>query len=717
MRRSIAFNRQKGRSSLGLDPTDGTHNFNLWETKELLARSVLSWLSVLTLLPGTTVAQSIEESEPPPAIAPKISQVLPANLAGAILFDTTGTWSDLERFNPLPFEISGPGGIPFLPLETDFNSDIQPWVGKWAATVLLPARDPYGLDRTDLEASLLTLVSASDTVAMNAYLEKLETLRGAPPVEREFEGVKIWEWEADEFSEPEFLTPEPNPLPGLPEDMGMKGAIVGLTKALPAALSDAFSKRFEGNIFDRLAQAKPKPRIQPQPPIPGSPPNSEFEEPPALEPLPEPFPEPSEFPPFPIPRPGLAIAVLPDGYLAASTNAAALEQLIALQADLVPLADNPQFQKTFEHPEFDRSLVSLYGNLKQLSQLAATLNFTDFPPIPNEPETVNFLTAVLDPIAKEYTTIHSWGWGDLNGLRTQSVAYYRNPNPSRATVAPVGGTQIASQIPGASYLSVNSFNLARYWQRILDTTATEPEFQEGLDEIRRLVRENLNLDLESELISLFDGEYAFFLFPTQQGLFPFFNPGLDLGLGITIETSNRPGMEQLLSQIETWIETSGEDSVDITTAEVEGMTATSLNTVLPDGQSISQVAYSWNDTNTLTLSTGIGPLAELLPQPYGTLDESYTFQTAIEPFPIPNDGYFFLNMGSLLSFLNNFFSPGMVASPDDADWIRIAMGAFRSLSVSSFSTPELEQADFYLVLSPATEKIDLGDEWDMTIDN
>ncbi|MBE9041668.1 DUF3352 domain-containing protein, partial [Oscillatoriales cyanobacterium LEGE 11467] len=92
--------------------------------------------------------------------------------------------------------------------------------------------------------------------------------------------------------------------------------------------------------------------------------------------------------------------------------------------------------------------------------------------------------------------------------------------------------------------------------------------------------------------------------------------------------------------------------------------------------------------------------------PYNTLDRSYTFQTAIEPFPVPNDGYFFLNMGSILSFANTFFFP-MGSQNSNADpIIRAAMGVVRSLSVSSFATAELEQADVFLVLSPATEKLD-----------
>ena len=64
-------------------------------------------------------------------------------------------------------------------------------------------------------------------------------------------------------------------------------------------------------------------------------------------------------------------------------------------------------------------------------------------------------------------------------------------------------------------------------------------------------------------------------------------------------------------------------------------------------------------------------------------------------------------MGSILSFVNTFFAPLTGESPD-AGWIRTAMGVVRSLSISSFTTAELEQADLSVVLSPAREKLDLG---------
>ena len=668
----------------------------------MLDRSVVSWLLGFTLFSGTAVAQPTAESEPPPNLPPKIAEALPANLAGALLIDTTETWRALEPFNPLPFQIAGPGAIPLLPMEADFQTDIAPWVGKWAATVLLPARDPYGLELTDFKTSVLTIVSVENTARMNGYIEKMETLRGEPPIEREFEGTKIWEWEAGEFPTLEF--PEPSsPLPGLPGDMGMKVGIKAGIKELP----DRLGNWFQGQLLAQ-SKPKPKPRVQPIPPV--LPPIPEAPPPVELEPFPEPmepFPEPSEFPPFPIPRPGLAMAFLPDGYLAVSTDAVALEQLIAAQKDLVPLSANPQFQQTFEHPEFGRSLVALYGNLKQLSQLASTLNIPNFPTVPTEPASANFLAAILEPMVKEYTTLHAWGWGAENGLRTQSIAYYRNPSPERATVVPANGTQMLSRIPGSSYFSLNSFNFARQWQRIVETTQDDPDVKTGLEQLGRVVWENLNLDLEQDLIPLFDGEYALFLFPTKEGLLPFYNPGFEMGVGIAIETSNRPGMERVLTQLETWIESFSDNVVEVSTTEVQGMAVTSWNNSFVDESQASQIAYGWSDANTLVITTGSGPMAQLLPQPYGTLDRSYTFQTAIESFAVPNDGYFFLNMGSILSFVNTFFAPLAGESPDSG-WIRTAMGVVRSLSISSFTTAELEQADLSLVLSPATEKLDLG---------
>ncbi|MGB7056620.1 MAG: DUF3352 domain-containing protein [Geitlerinemataceae cyanobacterium] len=672
----------------------------------MFGKPVNSIVCVLTLFCGAAVAQPIDP--PKPASPPAVSQVLPANIAGAFFANTTDVWGDLERFNPLPFPISSPGSIPFLPMETDFQTDIQPWVGEWAAVVLLAAADSTVATTPTLwNNHLLAIVPVSDKAGMTAYLETVKELRGKDPIERSVGGATLWEWEAEEIPFPEIL---PEILPEMPQEMPE-------SEELNNPVTQFLTKAWNMGLKNQIAQAKPKfPPVYPLPPL--SPEESPVLEPfpeTVPEPFPESFPEQSEpFPnepfPFPLQRPGLAIAVF-DNYLAVSTTSAALEQLITAQTTLVPLANNPDFQRTVNHPEFGRSMVALYANTKQLANLAANLESPSFPQPPGSPinSPMNFWATLLEPLAEQYTTLEGWGWAEETGFRSQGRAHYRTPQPDFATPDSMEPAQILARIPGNSYMSANSRNLARQWQRVVESAQQDPQRQFVFDEFRRVVRENLDLDLEEDIISLFDGEYASFLFPTTKGLIPFNSPGFNIGVGVAVGTSDRPGMERLLALIEDKISSVANGEVEMTSTQVGNLPMTSWEVPLGDGTTFSGLAYGWVDSDTLLITTGREPMAQLVPQPYGNLTESYTFQTAIEPFPKPNSGYFFLNAGSLFSFINGFIPPELSQNPAAAP-IRQLLGSIRSLGVSSFSTPEWEQSDFHLVLSPVRQKLTIETE-------
>jgi Protein of unknown function (DUF3352) len=668
----------------------------------MFGKSVRSIACILALFPGAAVAQPIEQSGPPSP--PAVSQVIPANVAGVFLTNTTNVWNDLGRFNPLPFPISGPGNIPMMPMATNFQTDIQPWVGEWAAVVLLPASEvTTATTPVTFERHLVTIVPVTDKAGMTAYLDHVKVLRGVDPKERSVGGVTLWEWEA------EGIIP-----PGMPPEMpqGMPGT-VGLNHPVTQYLYKAWNL----GLKDRIAQVKPKfpslpapllrpykpPIIEPLPyPIQESLPNSQ-PLPPRLEPDPGSFPtepEPEPFP-FPLRRSGLAIAAF-GNYLAVSHSPEALEQLITAQSTLVPLANNPDFQRTIAHPEFGRSMVALYANTKQLSNVAATWEFPNFPQPPGSP--LGFWSTLFQPLAQQYTILEGWGWAAETGLRTQGRAYYRTPQPEFATPESTEGAQILTRIPGTSYIAMNSRNLAQQWWRVVEMAKQDPQRQLVIDKFRQIVRENLEMDLEQDIMSLFDGEYASFLFPTTKGMIPFYSPGFNLGIGVALQTGNRPGMERLLALIEEKISSAASGAVTLTSTQIAGQPMTSVEVPLGDGTTLSQIAYGWVDNNTLLIATGKEPMAQLVPQPYGNLTESYTFQTAIAPFPKPNAGYLFLNAGSLFSFINSFIPPELNEDPA-VESIQQLVGSIRSLGVSSFSTPEWEQSDFHLVLSPVRQKL------------
>ncbi|MEO1560265.1 MAG: DUF3352 domain-containing protein [Cyanobacteria bacterium J06632_19] len=118
----------------------------------------------------------------------------------------------------------------------------------------------------------------------------------------------------------------------------------------------------------------------------------------------------------------------------------------------------------------------------------------------------------------------------------------------------------------------------------------------------------------------------------------------------------------------------------------------------------SLLAYSWVDDNTLILTTGYGAIADLVPQPYVALPSAYNFNTATISLPSPNSGYFYMNMGSLLSWIYGFV-PQEYSNNLYFNMFKQAIGSVYSVSATTSSHVDREQADFLIVLAPVRKKI------------
>lgn len=679
----------------------------------MLRRVALPLLSLFTLIPGTAIAQPSEEPELPPAV----SRTLPANIVGAFLIDTTDAWGAFNRFNPLPFDITGPGVLPFLPAVGNYSRDVQPWVGRWASVVLMPPPDPDPATEESIafEDYLLMVVPVEDTDGMNAYIQQVRDSREDSAIEQQYQGVTILEWEAQEPPSCEEAPDDPTCIPAAPES--------------PPEESPAPEPQLEESPEEPPAPGEDEADAKPQwshrvsswlvgfgthLSKMGDRPSSQIASNRWLKanrdtaPTPESDPEMPEMeqPPFPVWRPGLSVALMP-GYMAVASTPAPLKDLIDASQETSKLADLAEFQRLLDHPEFGRSLVALYANVSQVAKFVPAIEFPEPPPGPTPipPPNVEDLKASFEFVAQEYTSINGLGWVSDNGFRTQSRAYYRNPKPELAEALNIESFSTLGSIPAATYLSVSSYNFKRQWERTLEAYERQPTMTEMLDSMRQALRDNADLDLEDDIISWMDGEYSAFLFPTKGGFIPSFNPQAQIGIGITIQTSDRATAERTLAKVDDWIESVSSGFVEVVGDEVKGQSLTSWRGAGPDGRVQSLLARSWLDDNTLAISTGSSALADLIPQPFVSLNDSYTFQTATASFSVPNHGYFYLNMGSLLSLIYGFLPPELSQSPQ-ASLAQQALSTVRSLSLSTLSTAEMEQSDFFLVLSPARSRVE-----------
>lgn len=607
----------------------------------MLKGVTLPLLSVLLLEANCALAQVASPNPTAPPLTPAISAAMPSNVAGLLLINTQmEAWQSAGRFFPVPPDFQPPGFLPFMPSEVDFSSYIRPWLGDWMGVAMMPET-----------AKPLMVAPVTSEEKLAAFVAEVEKARGKPPQMREYNGARIWLWPE------EILNPDTQPpaLPSLPQFQQLK--------FLPKGLG-------------LLAQQESLPPDWPPPP--DVPPNVELP---------------------PVVKPGLAIASMP-GFLAASTSAAPIEEWLD-SANGKKLAAEPLFQRTVNHPEFAKSLLVGYGNIPQLAQSLVKVEALTNPsvplPLPNPQAILNGLAA----LAQQADSAEFFVWFPEDGLRVQSRINYSSPRPeSSLNFSP---NTILGQIPAATYLSFNGFNLSRDWQLFRANASGQSLLQGFLLPLERFARDSLQLDLDQDIIPWMDGEYALFLFPTAQGLFPAFEPRLQLGLGLVLETSDRPAAERFFARLDEYVTSASNGAINLNRMEIAGQQVTSWEGINPQlGEVQSLFAHGWANEKLLVITTGMGPMTELSPQPPVNLARAYNFQTATAALPSPNSGYFYLNMGSFLSLIYNFLPPGIGNDPQSQSFKQV-LGAIRSISATNSSSTTQEQVDFFLVLSPRTQ--------------
>ncbi|MCT7951566.1 DUF3352 domain-containing protein [Ancylothrix sp. C2] len=693
-------------------------------------RFVFPLVAIVGFNPVGVFAQSV--TPPSTSAPPAVTKVLPSSMAGVVLFNTSKeNWGKFNRFNPFPFDISGPGFLPFLPSGIDYQTNVQPWIADWAAVgVFVPQPAADGMFG-ELWDSAVMVMPVRDQAGANNFVAKVREVQPQTPIERVYKGVQVIEWEEKVIPLEEY----PDPMPPSEEE---PQAFAPISRFLPRFFG------FTSNQNQRKLAQENSPPAEPAPEIePSMPPDPESE---------ETFPDIE----LTVTQPGYAIALLP-GYVVTANKAKVLEQLIDSQAGISSVANDASFQRTLKHPKFGESVLVGYSNVAEAVKVvpvmpsqslpswiklgpaempaeempaeispkqekpgempAEKMPTEEFPPeeipaeelppeeIPAEefpPENVpsfsEVFNRVLQELGKEYDSIDALGWIDEQGVRSQSNAYFNKLQPELATQASPDDNKVLTRLPGATYISTNSRNLKRQWDLVVQRSGEEgkPFF----DAMRQGVLNNTGLDLDKDIFGWMDREYALLLFPSEGGLLPTIFEPLKIGLSFMVQTSDRATAEKTIARLEEVLRTSSNDFFTKNTRTVGNETVVSWEGIHPEKGNQSVLSYRWTEDNTLIITTGTSPMARLTPTPNPSLANTYLFQTATNSFQRPNSGYYFINWGAALSFAYTLIPPVYLES-EFASIGKQALGSIRSLSGSWLTTPEKEQSDFMIMIAPA----------------
>lgn len=604
-------------------------------------------------------AIAAEEDLIPP---PPISQQLPANTAALALIRSGDVWQGFQKFQGVPASFDNPGFLPFVDTITSYNDDVKPWVGEWAASAVLSLSSIP----SEIEAAVITLVPLADEAAFASYLDRMAADRSDRTLET-YKGVEIQFYPAlnpfIEVSPPE--TPPTDLPPAEPAPENPESPPLNRLKALQNGIES----------LKQYLNAQMEPMPEPLPPAED-----------------QPLEMPGEFSSY---QPSMAVALLPDGTAIFAPDVNSIKGYLDLPANQPSLADNPEFQKLTNNPEFSATIFATYGNFKQIAQLIRDFEASN-PALSVPNASSQSISDILDLYTQTYSTFEGFLWADDLGGRAHFRTYYRDTPPAEYTRWQ-NDNRLLTRIPGNSYFSANSRDLAYAADLVIETYEQIPELATLVAQLRQTVRDNLGLEVE-DLFGWMDGEFALFTYPTRQGsaVFPLF----PLGVGLLVETSDRPAADRVRTALDEFVSLNGEGFITVTSETIEEQPFVSWNAPFaPDGSLASQVAHGWLDENVFLLTTGLNAAAQLYPEPYTILPNSYNFQTAIAPFN-ESDGYLYYNISAIVAALNPLISSFGPPSPDVRPVLDFAT-SMRSFSMGFEFSEKMETVDVRLVLSPA----------------
>lgn len=404
--------------------------------------------------------------------------------------------------------------------------------------------------------------------------------------------------------------------------------------------------------------------------------------------------------------PKLAIAVLP-GYFVSSNSAVAIQELIDGQGNL---ADDPKFQRTMQNPKAARSLVVMYGKYSEIVKAANEINRSQIEQFgvisPNALVPPQFDPDKLDPLSQFYDTAEGYIWAEPTGLRTQLAVNFKRSVPENLLTPIATRNEILQRLPEVNYVVTNSQNLSLYWRILTLGLESQSAWKKSVDQTRQWMQSQLGVD-DRDIFPWMNGEFAVFAYPTTKGYIPATSPNMDIAMGFMVQTTDRAAADTGLNKFSAFVNPRIGKSL-VQQGTIAGQPFTNYGSVR-NGRSQNFFTHGWTDQNTLLMLFGGGAMSEFNPAPKRNLTQSANFKSAIEPFSDANLGYFYVNQGALMAFINNAFLPAFTGRSNTLKnpfviQVQDSLGSIRSISGASAVKSDRVQFEGFLALSPRIKR-------------
>ncbi|NET01632.1 MAG: DUF3352 domain-containing protein [Sphaerospermopsis sp. SIO1G2] len=281
--------------------------------------------------------------------------------------------------------------------------------------------------------------------------------------------------------------------------------------------------------------------------------------------------------------------------------------------------------------DLDNTLVQIYlpDHANVIQQLAA-LN----------PQSPQLQSQTIEQLKQVKSMVAGIGVDD-SGLRFKTIINL-DPQLSKLNYQSSPG-KIVSKFPNQTIALLTGQDISKSWQAFLEESKQTPEIQQGVEQARKQLKTFTNLDLDQDIFSWMNGEFALGAVQSDQGLLE----NVGFGGAIILDTSDRKTAEATLKKLDNLAK---EQSLNVKQKTIAGKNITEWE--IPFQGPL--IAHGWLDQDTVFLALG-SPIAETIANSQGkSLDQSDRFKTITGSLEKPNGGYFYLDMEKATSVINNF---------------------------------------------------------------
>jgi hypothetical protein len=318
-------------------------------------------------------------------------------------------------------------------------------------------------------------------------------------------------------------------------------------------------------------------------------------------------------------------AVLKDAYLMLASNKKAIEHSIETIQGSPSFATKLSDPSVLSQAEGSASLARVY--LPDYAGMVQSMTRDLKQPIS---------ASMLEQLKKVKSAIATISV-DPVGLRFKGTVVV---DPAAAIAFNPSPGTVAAQFPSDTFAFVSGANLSSYWTQVTEQAKESPEMTQFFD-LMRGGTQMAGLDLDKDIFSWMNGEFAIGMVPVNKGMMAQFG----FGQAMVFSTSDRKTAEATLTKLDSMAKS---QSLGVVQRDVNGKKITEWQT--PQG---ALLGHGWLNDNTLFVAVG-DPRVATLSNPAGSLETSENFKAVTNALPKQNLGYFYMDMEKTMNLVNKF---------------------------------------------------------------